>query len=128
MEIPPMPDEDDFEGKIMTLKITKTRQLENVILKGPKCILRIPELNVEMMPNGLCQTPTVVELLSCIVQDFAFNVREKKLKNISDDDMCDKVMEMVQMSEVTIPFSIVLIDKTGYSRFKNMDLVDEKRL
>ncbi|KAJ1498115.1 hypothetical protein HMI56_005185 [Coelomomyces lativittatus] len=126
--------------------VTQPHHVWNVLIKSPLASIEIPELDLEIHPDGRKTYETLWHLLSTLVLNLSTyvmdntpsnsvsfstedqNQNQNQNQNEDQDEKSKKLMSMVSkignLQDLDMPWTVIVNDPSGYSMFADMSEVE----
>lgn len=117
------------KGKRITLNITDSSDLNRDVLKSESCIVRIPEVEMEIGGHAISGKFTTVEGLLTDIQDLVVKKNPFFVGDSADPDMKKKVdafyEKVEQLKKGDTTFTFIMDDPAGNSYLQNVYAPEE---
>jgi ZPR1 zinc-finger domain len=108
----------------LKISINTTRDLFNVLIRGPDSRIEIPEIEFEMGAPGTRQIDTIYNYIGGAIFQLGEYIKNFKPDNDTFDKLYATLLTLNSMLDVEEPFTVVVHDKCGDCAFQPMDQVE----
>ncbi|TPX56224.1 hypothetical protein PhCBS80983_g04676 [Powellomyces hirtus] len=122
--VEPEPEQKDWVPRTLIVNVTERSQLWNVLLKSPYGALEVPEMEFAIQRNGVKRVDSLYNHIGNAIFELGAHVRTVPLSRDHNDKIVDCIGSLNELLDVPLPWTCVVLDPSGISRFADMSNVE----